>query len=84
MDGIVNEKVAGSLAVADEALAMARGEGKTVMVDFSANWCPTCKLNLRFAVDTEKVAQVVERNHVAPMLADWTDRSPVIKRTLNE
>ena len=67
-----------------EALATARGDGKTVMVDFSANWCPTCKLNLRLAVDTEKVAQMVERNRVAPMLADWTDRSPAIKRTINE
>ena len=67
-----------------EALKTARDEGKTVLVDFSANWCPTCKLNLRFAVDTEKVAQLVERNRVAPMLADWTDRSPEIKRTIND
>ena len=67
----------------EEALKTAQDEGKTVMVDFSANWCLTCKANLRFAVDTEKVAEVVQRNRVTPMLADWTDRSPAIKRTLN-
>ncbi len=26
---------------------------------------------------------MVQRNRVTPMLADWTDRSPAIKRTLN-
>jgi thiol:disulfide interchange protein len=66
------------------ALQTARSEGKTVMVDFSANWCLTCKRNLRFAVDTNAVEKVVKRNRVVPMLADWTDRSDTIKKSLNE
>jgi cytochrome c biogenesis protein CcdA len=67
-----------------EALAQARAQGKTVLVDFSANWCLTCKANLKFAIDTKKVAQLVEANQVVPLLADWTDRSPVIKTAINE
>lgn len=66
------------------ALAHARAEGKTVMVDFTANWCPTCKLNLKFAIDTEDVQELIAENDVVPLLADWTDESPVIKQTLND
>ena len=54
------------------------------MVDFSANWCPTCKANLKFAVETDQVRKLVEQKQVVPMLADWTDRSPAIKRAINE
>jgi len=65
------------------ALDGARSDGKTVMVDFTADWCPTCKWNLKMAVDTPKVRQLVDANSVVPMLADWTDESPMIKQTLN-
>jgi thiol:disulfide interchange protein len=66
-----------------EALAHARAEGKTVMVDFSADWCLTCKTNLKFAIETNAVRDLVASNDVVPMLADWTDRSQAIKDTLN-
>ncbi len=71
-------------AFSPEALARARSEGKTVMVDFSANWCPTCKTNLKFAVETDAVGELIKANGVVPMLADWTDYSPMIKQALNE
>ena len=67
-----------------QALERARAEGKTVMVDFSADWCLTCKTNLKFAVETDAVRDLVEANGVVPMLADWTDRSPTIKKALND
>lgn len=67
-----------------ERLAQLRSEGKTVMVYFTANWCLTCKFNLKWAIDTAEVRQWIAENGVAPLLADWTDESPVIKKALNE
>jgi thiol:disulfide interchange protein len=67
-----------------DAVVRARQEGKTVMIDFSANWCLTCQLNLKSSIETEKVRKVVEENGVVTLLADWTDRSPTIKQALNE
>jgi thiol:disulfide interchange protein len=66
------------------ALQQARAEGKTVMVDFTANWCPNCKVNSKVAIERPAVLKLVRENGVVPMLADWTDRSPVIKKALNE
>jgi thiol:disulfide interchange protein len=67
-----------------EALQRARAEGKTVMVDFTAKWCPNCRTNSKFAIETDAVAALVKANGVVPLLADWTDESPMIKKALNE
>lgn len=66
------------------ALQQARAEGKTVMVDFTANWCPNCKVNSKVAIERPAVLKLIQDNRVLPLLADWTDRSPVIKQALNE
>lgn len=67
-----------------EALARAQAEGRTVMVDFSADWCLTCKTNLKFSIETDAVREMIKKNDVVPMLADWTDHSPTIKKALND
>ncbi len=65
-----------------ERLTQLTASGKTVMVDFTAEWCLTCKLNLKNSIDVQDVKQVVEANGVVPLLADWTDESEEIKRAL--
>ena len=65
-----------------ERLADLRKKGATVLVDFSADWCMTCKYNLATAIETSKVKNEIERNRVVPLLADWTDGSPEIKLML--
>jgi len=63
-------------------LAELRKGGATVMVDFSADWCPTCKFNLAYAIETRRVKRLIESNGVVPVLADWTDGSIEIKQAL--
>ncbi len=63
-------------------LAELRQNGMTVMVDFSADWCLTCKANLQFAIETDRVKSTLSKNRVVPMLADWTDGSEEIREAL--
>jgi thiol:disulfide interchange protein len=67
-----------------QALAVARAQGKTVLVDFTADWCLTCKTNLLFSINTEQVKELVEKNDVVTLLADWTDENDTIKQALLE
>jgi suppressor for copper-sensitivity B len=63
-------------------LAQLREEGSTVLVDFSADWCLTCKLNLATAIETSDVKALIDENEVVPLLADWTEENDEIKRML--
>jgi thiol:disulfide interchange protein len=67
-----------------QALALARAQGKTVLVDFTADWCLTCKTNLKLAINRKQVKQLVEKNEVVTLLADWTDENDTIKQALAE
>jgi thiol:disulfide interchange protein len=63
-------------------LARLNGEGQTVMVDFTAEWCANCKFNLYHSIETKEVLDLLNQNKVVPLLADWTTGSPEIKQSL--
>ncbi len=63
-------------------LARLTSEGNTVLIDFTADWCLTCKANLFLAIETKEVRDAISENKVVPMLADWTEESPEIKNML--
>lgn len=62
--------------------------GETVMVDFTADWCPTCKVNYYTAINTDGVGEVVNAHGIVPMLVDWTntthDNSPRVQKFINK
>lgn len=64
------------------AISRLVGEGRTVFVDVTADWCLTCKLNERLAIDTPAVRQRLAAKGVVAMRADWTRPSDRIERYL--
>ncbi|MEM7586572.1 MAG: thioredoxin family protein [Acidobacteriota bacterium] len=58
------------------------GEGKLVFVDFTADWCLTCKATKRLVIETNAVAKAFEEHEVVPMKADWTNRDDRITEVM--
>jgi thiol:disulfide interchange protein len=69
-----------SQAKLDDALA----SGRPVFVDFTADWCITCKTNERFAIDTSRVRQEFSKRNVVMLKADWTKGDPEITEILKQ
>ena len=67
-----------------DQLAESRASGRPVLVEFTANWCPTCNYNLLTALDVAAVKKVVEANGVEALKADWTDEDETIEQALAE
>ncbi len=65
-----------------ERLASATTEGKTVLVDFTADWCLTCKVNEKTVLASDEVRDAVDRGGVVLLKADWTRRDARITEAL--
>jgi thiol:disulfide interchange protein len=68
----------------EATLAEARRQGKTVMLDFTAIWCANCHVNYKFAINVPQVKEIVEKNNVVAIKADWSNHEEHIKRKLEE
>ncbi|MEQ8585676.1 MAG: protein-disulfide reductase DsbD family protein [Thalassobaculaceae bacterium] len=53
-------------------------EGRVVLVDVTAEWCITCKVNKRLVLEADPVAAALAGASVTPMRADWTNPDPAI------
>ncbi len=58
------------------------GEGRTVMVDFTADWCLTCKTLEKLVLKTQAVEEALTQAKVVTMEADYTKRPESLKRTI--
>ena len=59
-----------------------QAQGRAIFVDFTADWCITCKLNERVALADGAVLKAFTDNDVALLRADWTRQDPLITREL--
>ncbi|CAA9307442.1 MAG: Cytochrome c-type biogenesis protein DsbD, protein-disulfide reductase [uncultured Gemmatimonadetes bacterium] len=65
-----------------ELLEAQRDSGRIVLLDFTADWCLTCKVNERVALGSEAVGVAIRDHDVALLRADWTTRDPAVTRAL--
>jgi thiol:disulfide interchange protein len=49
-----------------------REEGRTVLIDFTADWCPNCLVNERLLMADDEVVAALSSPDVAPMRVDFT------------
>ncbi|MBR0552401.1 protein-disulfide reductase DsbD family protein [Stakelama marina] len=64
----------------EQRLADLRAEGRPVFAYFTADWCLTCKVNEKAAIETDAVAKAFKDADVAVLVGDWTDGDPALGR----
>ncbi len=61
-----------------QAIPQLVAEGKTVVVDVTADWCVTCQVNKRVVIADDTVAAKLRAPDVVALKADWTRPDPDI------
>jgi thiol:disulfide interchange protein len=59
-------------------------EGRTVFIDFTADWCWTCKVNERTVLEDGDVESALRDNDVLTLKGDWTRKDPEITEILQQ
>jgi thiol:disulfide interchange protein len=59
-------------------------KGQTVLVDFTADWCPNCKTNELVALNIDSTRKLREELGITFMVADWTKKDKAIGTTLRQ
>nr|WP_277979426.1 thioredoxin family protein [Sphingomonas phyllosphaerae] len=70
----------GAEPFSEARLAALRAEGRPVFAYFTADWCLTCKVNEKVAIETATTAAAFKAGRVAVLVGDWTDGDPVLGR----
>ncbi|MBI3848667.1 MAG: thioredoxin family protein [Verrucomicrobia bacterium] len=65
------------------AVEKARADGHSVLVDFTADWCLTCQLNLRTSIDVPKVRAKLADAKAVTLMADYTLQDELIGKELH-
>ena len=82
--------VAGSQGVlraepfSEQKLAELRAQERPVFVYFTADWCVTCKVNEKGALQTRAVADAFAASNTAVLVGDWTRGDPALGRFLEK
>ncbi len=66
----------------EDRLRKLRTDGRTVFVDFTAQWCMNCKANERLVIETRQTQKLLEKLNIETLKADATRFDPVIQRWL--
>ena len=65
-------------------LAALQQEGRPVFAYFTADWCVTCKVNEKGALERSQVASAFADKNVAVLVGDWTRGDAAIGRFLEK
>ncbi|WP_242140021.1 thioredoxin family protein [Sphingomonas sp. TREG-RG-20F-R18-01] len=70
----------GAEPFSEARLAALQKEGRPVFVYFTADWCLTCKVNEKIAIETDATRKAFADHKVAVLIGDWTNGDPMMGR----
>jgi thiol:disulfide interchange protein len=72
----------GAEPFSEARLAALTAQHKPVFVYFTADWCLTCKVNEKAAIERQAVRDAFAKGGITVLVGDWTNGDPAIGRFL--
>ena len=72
------------LVYSEDLLDELRDRNELIFLNFTADWCITCKVNERVALNSGEVKDLIKRKNIKYIEADWTRKNEAIARKLEE
>ena len=72
--------VKGEEAFSETKLASLRAANRPVFAYFTADWCLTCKVNEKAAIETDATRAAFAKKNVAVLVGDWTNGDATLGR----
>jgi len=67
-----------------EAVARARAEGRPILVDFTADWCATCQVNMRTSINIKTVRRKLGQLNAVTLVGDYSREDDAITEELKK
>ena len=80
----LDEPKQSQLAYTPQLLEDLREKNSLVFLNFTADWCITCKVNEAVALKTSKVSKLLADKNITYIEADWTRKDPIISSALEK
>lgn len=77
-------QAAAAVAWTPQNVEAIKGQGKPILVNFTASWCITCQVNDRTSLSTQAVKAAMARTDTIYMVADSTKYNPDVEQALSD
>jgi thiol:disulfide interchange protein DsbD len=72
------------ITYSEELLTEYRDDNELIFLNFTADWCITCKVNESVALNSEEVKALINQKNIRYLEADWTRKNEAIAKKLEE
>lgn len=76
--------IASSISFSQTKLQQLRKNNQVVLVNMTADWCITCKVNEQVAFSSTEFDQAIASENVHYLIGDWTNKNAEILEYLNQ
>jgi thiol:disulfide interchange protein len=83
-DNLLQPDADGWIAWTPNSFQLAMATNQILFLDFTADWCLTCKINEKGVLSSKLVLDAFEQNNVLRLKADWTRKNEDITKMLRE
>lgn len=83
-DGAETSEAAAAVAWSPQNVDAIKGQGKPILVNFTASWCITCQVNDRTSLSTQAVKTAMAQTSTIYMVADSTKYNPDVEQALSD